>query len=216
MTDTLFDFDAIAPEHRISRPEQLDALYGEAVPASLKKEIDHINEHYRVFVEKSPFVVVATSGPGGLDCSPRGDPAGFVRVHDSRTLLLPDRRGNNRLDALRNLLEDPRISLLFLIPGIGQTLRVNGRAAILTDPALCATFEVNGKAPVSVLMVSVERVYFQCPKALIRSRLWQSDAQVAASELPSAGQILQAITEGGFDGQAYDREYPERLKKTLY
>ena len=202
--------------HRITTAAQLDALYGAPAPRSLTKEIDYISASYRRFIEAAPFVVVATSGPEGLDCSPRGDPPGFVRVRDDRTVLIPDRRGNNRIDTLRNLIEDPRVSLLFLIPGVGETLRINGRAEIVTDPALCTSFEMQAKAPVSVLAVTAERVYFQCPKALVRSRLWSAKAQVPRSELPSSGEILAEITCGRIDGGAYDRAYPQRLKDTLY
>jgi uncharacterized protein len=202
--------------HRITTQAQLDALYGPPVEAAMAKEIDYISDHYRTFIDKAPFVVVATVGPEGLDCSPRGDPPGFVRVRDARTVLIPDRRGNNRIDTLRNLVRDPRISLLFIIPGIGNTLRINGRAEISADPGLCAGFAVQGKAPRTVLVVTAERVYFQCPKALVRSRLWSADAQIARSELPSTGEILQAVTQGKFDGAAYDAAYPKRLEETIY
>ncbi len=202
--------------HRITTLEQLEALYGAPVQAAIAKEIDHISDHYQAFIDKAPFVVVATVGPEGLDCSPRGDPAGFVRVLDRKTVLIPDRRGNNRIDALRNLICDPRISLLFLIPGIGTTVRINGRAEITTDPDLCASFAMQGKAPRSVLVVTVDRVYFQCPKALVRSRLWSKEAQISPSELPSTGEILQAITQGTIDGAAYDQAYPQRIKETIY
>lgn len=196
--------------------EQLEALYDAPVARSLIKEIDSISEHYRAFIEKAPFVVVATVGPEGLDCSPRGDPPGFVRVMDEKTLLLPDRRGNNRLDSLRNLVRDPRISLLFLIPGIGETLRVNGRAEILVDPELCADFALQGKVPKSLLKVAVERIYFQCQKALARSRLWDPAARIPRSELPSTGEILESLSDSPFDGAAYDRGYPDHMKRTIY
>jgi uncharacterized protein len=202
--------------HRITTQEQLDALYGAPVEAAVAKEIDYIHDHYRAFIDKAPFVVVATVGPEGLDCSPRGDPPGFVRVGDARTVLIPDRRGNNRVDTLRNLVRDPRISLLFMIPGIGNTLRINGRAEISTDPELCASFVMQGKAPRTVMVVTVDRIYFHCPKALVRSRLWSAEAQVARSELPSTGEILQALTSGRFDGAAYDAAYPKRLEETIY
>ena len=202
--------------HRITTEEQLDALYGAPAQSSVAKEIDYISDHYKAFIDKAPFVVVATVGPEGLDCSPRGDPAGFVRVRDKRTVLIPDRRGNNRVDSLRNLVRDPRISLLFMIPGIGNTLRINGRAEISTEPELCASFAMRGKAARCVLMVTAERVYFQCPKALVRSRLWSADAQISRSELPSTGEILQALSQGGIDGAAYDQSYPRRLEETIY
>ena len=202
--------------HRITTLEQLEALYGEPVQAAVAKEIDYISDHYKAFVDKAPFVVVATVGPEGLDCTPRGDPPGFVRVRDEKTVLLPDRRGNNRVDSLRNLVRDPRISLLFMIPGIGNTLRINGRAEISADPDLCASFAERGNAPRTALVVSVDRIYFQCPKALVRSRLWSADAQIARSDLPSTGEILEALTKGGIDGAAYDAAYPKRLDETIY
>jgi hypothetical protein len=201
---------------RITTLEEIDALYGEPVQAAIAKEIDYISDHYKAFIDKAPFVVVATVGPEGLDCTPRGDPAGFVRVRDNKTVLIPDRRGNNRVDSLRNLVRDPRISLLFMIPGIGNTLRINGRAEIVVDPELCASFAMQGKLPRSVLVVTVERVYFQCPKALVRSRLWSADAQIARSELPSTGEMLAALSKGAIDGTEYDRAYPQRLKETIY
>ena len=201
---------------RITSIEDLEAHYDAPVPRSLIKELDHLNEHYRQFVEKSPFVAVATSGPGGLDCSPRGDPAGFVRVADEKTVMIPDRRGNNRLDTLRNLIADPRISLLFLIPGIGETLRINGHAEIVVDEALNDSFAMNEKAPRSVIVVTIDRVYYQCQKALHRSRLWDSDAQLPRSALPSAGTMNKVFAEGDFDAEAYDRGYPEHMKKTMY
>lgn len=202
--------------HRITTQDQLDALYSTPVAASIAKEIDYICDHYKAFIDKAPFVVLATVGPEGLDCSPRGDPPGFVRVRDAKTVLIPDRRGNNRIDTLRNLVRDPRISLLFMIPGIGETLRINGRAEISADPELCASFAERGKAPTTVLVVTAERVYFQCPKALARSRLWSADAQIARSELPSTGEILQSLTKGSIDGTAYDAAYPRRLEETIY
>lgn len=213
MTISLKD---IPPSNRITSQAQLDALYGEPSARALLKEIDHISAEYQVFVEKSPFVILASSGPGGLDCSPRGDPAGFVRVLDEKTVLLPDRLGNNRTDSLNNIIDDPRVSLLFLIPGVGETLRINGRAEIFVDADLCAEFVVNGKTPRSVLAVHVERVYFQCPKALIRSKLWDLKTQVARSELPTSGDIYSAISGGEFGGAEYDRAYPMRIKETIY
>jgi hypothetical protein len=209
-----------AGEDRVTTIAALEALYGVPAARSLSKEIDHISEHYRAFIEQAPFVVVATSGPEGLDCSPRGDPPGFVRVQDAKTLLIPDRRGNNRLDTLRNIVRDPRISLLFLIPGIGETMRVNGRAEITKNTGLCDSFAMHAKAPKSVITITVERVYFQCQKALARSRLWDADAQIPRSDLPSTGTMLAALAnadfDGDFDGEEYDRNYPEHMKKTIY
>jgi PPOX class probable FMN-dependent enzyme len=200
----------------ITSTEQLAELYGEPVAPAIIKEIDFISDHYRAFIEKAPFVVVATVGPEGLDCSPRGDPPGFVRVRDRKTVVIPDRRGNNRIDTLRNIVRDPRISLLFMIPGIGNTLRINGRAQISTTPDLLRSFAMHGKLPRTAIIVSVERIYTQCPKALVRSRLWSQDAQIARSELPSPGEMLEALSKGEIDGSHYDRDYPQRMKETIY
>lgn len=195
--------------------DALEQLYGEALPRSLIKEIDHLSDHYRAFVENSPFVLIASVGPEGLDCSPRGDAPGFVRVADCRTLLLPDRRGNNRIDTLRNIVRDPRIGMLFLVPGVGETLRVNGTAETDTDPDLLQSFEMSGKAPQSVLRVRIETVYFQCQKAIARSSLWDPSRQIDRSLMPSAGQMLSALSQG-FDGKSYDAGYAEYMRKTLY
>jgi len=200
----------------ISSTEELEAVYGSPVPAAVLKELDHVNDDYRRFVELSPFVVLATAGPDGLDCSPRGDAAGFVRVVDPRTLQIPDRRGNNRVDSLRNIVRDPRVGLLFLVPGVGETLRVNGRAVLRTDAELCNSFAVGERVPACVIEVAVDAVYSQCQKALVRSHLWDPQRYVERSCLPTVGQILERISEGEFDGRAYDEAYPERLRQTLY
>src|ERR671937_837174 len=172
---------------RISTVEQLEALYGIPAETSIVKELDPLTPHYRALIEASPFAVLATSGPEGLDCSPRGDVPGFVRIHDEKTLMLPDRRGNNRIDSLRNIVRDPRIALLFLIPGIGRTLRINGRARISVDQTLCESFTMEGKVPCSVIVVTAESVYTQCPKALVRSHLWDASRHLDESSLPSSG-----------------------------
>ena len=195
---------------------ELEALYDAVVPVAITKEIDHLTDQHRAYVEASPFVLVATAGPGGLDCSPRGDAPGFVRVADERTLLIPDRRGNNRLDTLRNLIADPRIGLLFLVPGVGVTLRVNGTAELTTNEELRAGFVVGDKVPTTVIVVRTTAVYTQCPKALIRSHLWDPARFRDASELPSVGDIMEAITNGSFDGAAYDANYPKLVSQTMY
>jgi uncharacterized protein len=205
------------PDDHIIRDEAtLAALYGEISPGAIAKEVDYVHPHYAAMVAASPFMVLATSGPGGLDASPRGDPAGFVHVENERTLLIPDRRGNNRTDSLRNIINDPRVALLFLIPGVGETLRVNGRATISVAPDLLARFEFRGTLPRSVIVVSVESVYFQCPKALVRSELWNPEKHISRKSLPSTGTIIGDISAGKLGGEQYDREYPERLRKTLY
>ena len=205
-----------AAPHTITSIAQLEAIYGQPSGAAVAKELDHIGPHYRLMIEVAPFVALGTVGPEGLDCSPRGDAAGFVRVQDAKTLLIPDRRGNNRIDSLRNLVRDPRVTLLFLIPGIGETLRVNGTAAISVDPALIGSFVTEGKAPRSVLVVSVERIYFQCSKAIVRSKLWDPAAQIPRSALPSTGTMVEALSKGAIDGATYDRELPVRIPHQLW
>ncbi|MCB8879194.1 pyridoxamine 5'-phosphate oxidase family protein [Acidisoma cellulosilytica] len=196
--------------------EALEAIYGPANPRSLQKEIPQLNADYRAFVEAAPMIILATVGPEGLDCSPKGDAPGFVRILDDSTLAIPDRPGNNRIDNLRNIIRDPRISLLFIIPGVGETLRVNGVAVISDDADLLAQFAVGGKPPKTVILVTIESVYFHCAKAFVRSALWDPARHVERSKLPSAGQILQHISQGVFDGAGYDRDLPERTRATLY
>lgn len=203
-------------DHRVTTLEALEALYDKPYGPAIVKEIDRINPHYRKFIEAAPFFALATGGPDGLDCSPRGDAPGFVRVADEKTLLIPDRRGNNRIDSLRNIISDPRVALLFLIPGVGETIRVIGRGSISTDPALTETFIVNGKAPRSVIVVAVERVFFQCTKAIVRSKLWDPPLHVDRKSLPSAGTILGEISGGKIGGPEHDRAQPQRIKETLY
>lgn len=202
---------------RITSIEQLEAIYGSPSGGAVAKEIDYISDHYRAFIEASPFVMLSTVAEEGTDCSPRGDPAGFVRVADRKTVMLPDRNGNNRVDSLRNIVRDGRVSLLFLIPGIGETLRINGRAYLSIEPALLESFEMQGKLPRSVVVVKVERVYFQCQKALARSRLWDPASHIPRSALPSTGQMIKAlINDASFSAEAYDSEYPERMARTIY
>jgi uncharacterized protein len=203
-------------DHIVTSIEDLGRIYGEPYGPSIAKETDRITPQYRAFIEAAPFFALATAGPDGLDCSPRGDAPGFVRIHDEKTLLVPDRRGNNRIDSLRNLLHDPRVALLFLIPGCGETIRVNGRAAISTDPALAQSFLVDGKSPRAVLVVAVDRVFYQCAKAIVRSKLWDPSRHIDRKSLPSSGTILAELTEGRLGGEAHDREAPARLKATLY
>lgn len=207
--------DAIHDANRIDSLEALKEIYGEPVVRAITKEIDYISDDYRAFIDASPFMILSTAGPEGLDSSPRGDPAGFCRVVDRHTVLIPDRRGNNRTDSLRNIVRDPRCSLLFLVPTVGETLRINGRAEIRVDPELLASFEMQGKLPRSVIKVTAERVYFQCTKALVRSKLWDSTGWPETRPTPTAGQILKGL-EAEFDGAAYDAGYPEHMKKTIY
>jgi len=195
---------------------ELEALYGRPAEASLVKESDRITPAYRAYIDASPFVALATAGPEGLDCSPRGDKRGFLRVQDDRTVLMPDRHGNNRIDSLRNIVRDPRVGLMFLIPGSGNTLRLNGRARLRADADLLASFAIEGKAPRTVIEITVDAIYFQCARAIVRAELWNPDRHIDPQSIPSPGQILAEMSQNRVGGEAYDREWPERAKKTMW
>ena len=194
---------------------ELQALYGESHERSRRKELPHLIEPYRALIQASPFVVLASAGADGLDCSPRGDAPGFVQILDDQTLLLPDRPGNNRIDSLRNIVLNPQVALLFLIPGVGESLRVNGRAEISLDPELLELGRGQGKLPRSVLRIQVQSCYFQCAKAALRSGLWDAARQVERGSLPSAGDIFRCIDET-FDVAAYERDLQQRQRTSLY
>ena len=196
--------------------EELEEIYGQPGETSIVKVADRITPSYRTLIEKSPFAALATCGPEGLDCSPRGDLPGFVRIHDDKTLMLPDRQGNNRVDSLRNLVRDPRVALLFLIPGSGSTLRVNGRAQVSTQAELLASFRIEGKAPRTVIVITVEDIYFQCARAIVRSDLWNPEKHVNPKTLPTAGQILAEMSDNRVGGDDYDRAWPERARRSLW
>lgn len=200
----------------ITTIEELEALYGQPGETSTVKEADWITPQYRALMDASPFVALATAGPEGLDCSPRGDAGQAVRVVDDRTVMMPDRRGNNRCDSLRNIVRDPRVALLFLIPGSGTTLRLYGTAHLSVDPDLLASFAVKGQAPRSVIVIGLERVYFQCARAIVRSELWNPERHVDPASLPTAGEILATMSEARVGGRAYDEEWPERAAKTMW
>jgi len=205
--------------NKISSLAELEAIYGKPVERALWKEIDFINQHYRQFIEAAPFLILATYGEKGVDCSPRGDPAGFVRVVNEKQVMIPDRRGNNRLDSLRNIVTNPEVGLIFMIPGVGETLRLSGKAEILIDEQLCNSFEIQGKPASSVLSIQVDKVYVQCQKAIARSKLWSPESHVERSHLPTAGEMAQYFAKlkgEEFDGKAYDKNYPEHMKKTIY
>ncbi|QHE87772.1 pyridoxamine 5'-phosphate oxidase family protein [Hydrogenophaga sp. BPS33] len=205
--------------HTITDLASLQSLFGAVVEASVRKEVDHLHPVYQRWIEASPFAVLATVGPEGLDASPRGDPPGLVTIQDERTLLLPERAGNNRIDSLKNILGDPRVALLFLVPGVGETLRVNGRARISVEPALLQRLAMDGKPPRCVLVIHVETVFFQCARAMKRSKLWEAQAQAQAqaqARVPTAGEMLATLTNDGIDGKAYDLALPERQRNTLY
>lgn len=204
------------PDDQVSSPEELRESYAKPQGRAVAKQMDRLDRHCRDFVALSPFFLLSTAGADGrLDCSPRGDMPGFVRTPDDRTLLLPDRPGNNRLDSLTNIAENPQVGLLFLVPGFNDTVRVNGRAAISTDAALCAEFAVNGKPARSVIRVTVQEVYFHCAKALMRSRLWAPDAQRDRTAFPSFSRILADQTGEG-DANATDADVAERNRKQMW
>ena len=204
-------------EHVIETVEELRSSYGEPSERAVRKSLDRLDRHCRRFIALSPFVILASAGADGrVDCSPRGDPAGFVAVLDDKTILLPDRRGNNRADSLTNVLENPHVGMLFLIPGVDETLRLNGRATVTTDPTCLEPLAVNGRVPRSGLVVEVEEVFLQCTKALVRSRLWADETRVdRKAVLPSFGQML-ADHIGEADGERVDREIRSRVRETLY
>lgn len=208
-------------DHIITSISELEAVYdGKPSEASIVKESSVVTDEYRRLIEASPFLAIASVGANVVDCSPRGDLAGFVRIHDERTLMMPDRKGNNRLDTLRNIVADPRVALMFLIPGSGMALRVNGRAHLSIEPELLESFAEKGKPPRSVIVTQIDIMYFQCARAILRARLWDPKWHVDPRHLPSAGDILEAQTrsraEGGIDGKAYDAEWPTRAAESLW
>jgi PPOX class probable FMN-dependent enzyme len=200
----------------IASVAELEAIYGQPNDASTVKVADRVTPEYHRLIEVSPFAALATSGPEGLDCSPRGDAAGFVRIHDEKTLMMPDRRGNNRVDSLRNIVRDPRVALLFLLPGAGSTLRINGRAHLSIDTTLCESFLMDAKAPRCVVVITIDEVYFQCARAIVRSDLWNPEKHVDVKTLPTPGQILASMTDNRVGGEEYDRAWPERARKSLW
>jgi len=200
----------------VKDPAELAALYGSPGEASLLKVADRLTPTYRQLISASPFFVIASAGPEGLDASPRGERGGAFRILDDRTLAIPDRRGNNRIDTLANLVRDPRIAMLFLIPGSVTTVRLNGRAIVTLDAGLLDSFEREGKRPRSVVVVDIDEVYTQCGRAIVRSELWNPLHHVETCGLPTAGDVLAELSAGRFDGGAYDREWPARAAKTLW
>ena len=201
----------------VTTVEQLEALYTPAPAAASMTKVAHVlTPDYRRLVEASPFAALATIGPEGIDCSPRGDEPGFVRIHDDHTLMMPDRRGNNRIDSLRNIVRDPRCAFLFLLPGSGTTFRANGHAQLSIDPDLLESFAVEGKAPRSVIVMAIDELYFQCARAIIRSDLWNPAKHLDPKSLPTPGQILAGMTDNQVGGPAYDQAWPERAKQTMW
>lgn len=193
----------------------LEQLYGDPVEAATVKVADRLTPEYRAWIQAAPFCALATAGPDGLDCPPRGDDGPVVHIVDDRTLALPDRRGNNRIDSLRNIVRDPRVSLMLLIPGAGTVIRVNGTGRITAEPGWLERFATRGQLPRTVLVLSVAEVYFQCARAVLRSRLW--DGGIADPEaLPSPGRILEAMSGAAIDGAAYDAYWPSRAARTMW
>ena len=199
----------------VTSVEQLNALYGEPGEASIVKVTDHLLPEYRRMIEASPFLTLATVGPEGLDCSPRGDAGAVIHIEDAQTLMLPDWRGNNRVDSLANIVRDPRVALLFLIPGSNTTMRVNGRAVLRIDEELTQRFTMDGRHPRSVIVITIEEVYSQCARAVLRADLWNPEKFADTTCLPTVGQML-ASAKKGFDGEAYDRDWPGRAAKTMW
>ena len=194
---------------------ELEEIYGQSSEASIIKVSDRLTNGYRQLMHASPLVARATCGPEGLDCSPRGDPGQVMTIRDERTLVLPDRRGNNRIDSLRNIVRDGRVALLFLIPGSNSTLRVNGRAEVSVDPELLADLAMKGKPPRSAIIITIEEIYFQCARALMRASLWDPASWPDTASLPTPGQLMQALKRD-FDSQSYDRDWPERASASLW
>jgi PPOX class probable FMN-dependent enzyme len=199
----------------VASVDDLRTLYAKPIERIAKKQLDHVNAAGRAFIAASPFLVLATGSRQGLDCSPKGDQPGFVEVaDDGRTLLIPDRRGNNRIDGLQNLVEDPRIALIFFVPGVNETYRVNGRALISLDAELKRRFAVNGKEPATVMVVKVEETFQHCAKALVRSDLWKAGSRGRPQGVPTMGDFAAArdpeINSGSFDVW-YDQQIPTEL-----
>ena len=202
-------------QHRITTVQQLESLYGTPQATSLGKEMTHISPEYQRLMEHSPFFAIASQSQRGLDVSPRGDAAGFVRVVDAQTIAIPDRRGNNRIDTLRNIVAHPQVALLFLIPGLELTLRYNGRAHLSTDTELLETFAVDAKLPVCAIVVELDVLFFQCARALKRAKLWNPDVRIDPKTLPSTGQLAKAAMQD-FDANGYDAILEQRQRSTLY
>jgi uncharacterized protein len=193
----------------------LQALYGEPGEAALIKVTDFLTLEYRKMIEASPFMALATVGPEGLDCSPRGDAGSVIHIEDARTLMLPDWRGNNRIDSLANIVRDPRIALMFLIPGSNTAMRINGRAVVTVDPDITERFEMDGRHPRCVVVISIEEVYSQCARAILRADLWNPEKFKDPKSLPTVGDMLKGV-KAGFDGETYDRDWPGRAAKSMW
>lgn len=195
---------------------ELEKIYDTPAEAATVKVLKQLSPTYQKYIEAAPFVALASVGPEGLDCSPRGDQKNVVTIANEKTLLLPDWRGNNRIDTLRNIVRDPRVALMFMVPGSNTIMRVNGRAIVTADKDICQTFEVKGKHPRTVIAIDISEIYFQCARAVKRSQIWQASQQALAINLPSVGQMLNEATNGEFDGETYDKDWPERAENTIW
>lgn len=196
--------------------EELARHYGVPKEASTLKVANRITREYRALLEASPFFTLATAGPEGLDCSPRGERGGAFRIHDERTIIIPDRRGNDRIDSLTNIVRDPRVGMLFLIPGSVTTVRLNGTAIVTVDADLLTSFDRDGKRPRSAIVVTVDEIYTQCGRAVMRAELWNPGLHVERRSIPTAGDVLKAQSEGAFDAETYDAEWAGRAERTLW
>lgn len=200
----------------ITSIDELEQIYGRPGLTSTAKVAGRITPHYRTLIESSPFCALATAGPEGLDCSPRGDHGTCLHIADDKTLMIPDRRGNNRIDSLRNIVRNPHVALLLLIPGSGNTLRINGKARLTVTSELLEFFAVKGKLPRCVIEIAISEVYFQCARAVIRAGLWNPSNHIDPATLPTPGDILQEMTAGVVDGSEYDEEWPTRAAKSMW
>ena len=198
---------------KITCIKELEALYGEAIPASITKVVSRITPSYRRWISSARFVVLSTVGPEGADGSPRGDDGPVVRIEDDKTIMLPDWRGNNRIDSLRNIVRDPRVAMMFMIPGCHNVVRVNGRAAVTADKEICAHFEKLGKLPKTVIILSIDEVYFQCAKAIMRAKIWSGEDE--SKTVPTAGEFIKEMNTD-FDAESYDSGYAEQAKPKMW
>jgi PPOX class probable FMN-dependent enzyme len=211
------DTENAGTENTITDQDTLRERYGTPSELAVKKQLDHLDTHCRAFIALSPFVVIGTQGADGLgDVSPRGDAPGFVQVLDDRTLAIPDRLGNNRTDTLSNIIDNAGIGLLFMVPGMNETLRVNGRARIVTDEALLAGMEAQRRVPRSALVVEVAEAYLQCAKALVRSKLWDDDHKIERRSFPTLGKIIADQAGGGVDAEKAEEKIQESMRTRLY
>ena len=208
--------DKVDP-YTVTSLEDLNEIYDAPAATAIAKQTDHVTAPGRALIAAAPFLILATASEDGIDCSPKGDAPGFVQLLDDRTILIPDRPGNNRVDGMKNIIGNPKVGIIFMVPGYGTTYRVNGTATISTDPELLGRFEVQGKLPRAVIVVSVDEAFSHCPKAFIRAKLWNAERDDLPEDVPTHG-AFAAHRDGGDKAYAekYDADYAERLKSQLY